>query len=256
MAAIMTSNSTQAMETATITSVRPLYPGGVPIKFSPDGVVQQYPGNTTLCHVPLDSPIQPGLQALSAALKDHPRFLGRLTLLPPSSWHMTVVDGVRREECVPGMWPPGKEGKASPEDLADSARTLSSRLQQLGQRLEEKGLAPAYRMKLRFIDAKNGIGVGLIVEGATAEEEARMRRLRNEIADAMGFRAPMHDTYTFHITVAYFLRIMDEEDNAELDRIFADHHQALSRSFSLGAVEFCTYDNMHSFPRLLYLEKL
>jgi len=37
----------------TITPQRPLYPIGIPAKFSPEGFVQRFPGNTTLCHVPL-----------------------------------------------------------------------------------------------------------------------------------------------------------------------------------------------------------
>ncbi|CAO2649978.1 Nn.00g012700.m01.CDS01 [Neocucurbitaria sp. VM-36] len=165
MAVNATSTSAQ-----THTSKRLRYPEGVPYKFSSDGVVQQCPGNTTLCHVPLDSPILPGLQSLYTALKNHLRFLGRISLLPPASWHMTVVDGICEKECEPGMWPPGQEK----QPLADSTKNLSSSLHQLGLMLEEDDLAPPYRMKFAFFDA-NAVGIGIRVEGATAEDKARMR---------------------------------------------------------------------------------
>ncbi len=61
------------------------------------------------CHIPAGSPLLPGLHAVHAALSSHPILSKRIHLLPTSSWHMTVLDGVREEECEPGMWPPGKE---------------------------------------------------------------------------------------------------------------------------------------------------
>ncbi|CAO2649979.1 Nn.00g012710.m01.CDS01 [Neocucurbitaria sp. VM-36] len=71
----------------------------------------------------------------------------------------------------------------------------------------------------------------------------------------MAFRAPRHDSYGFHITLAYFLRHMDEKDSAELDRMVLENLEALNREFILGAVEFCTFENMQSFSRLFFLEK-
>lgn len=40
---------------------RPLYPIGIPEKFSASGVIQRYPGNTIICHLPADSPLTSGM---------------------------------------------------------------------------------------------------------------------------------------------------------------------------------------------------
>jgi hypothetical protein len=38
------------------------------------------------------------------------------------------------------------------------------------------------------------VGAGFVIPGATAEEETRMRRLQDRLADAgLGFRAPNHE---------------------------------------------------------------
>lgn len=163
---------------------------------------------------------------------------------------MTVVDGVCEEESESGMWPADMEK----QPLEDSTAQFTNSLRRLGDLLEDEGLAAPYHMRFKFYDA-NAVGLGIQVEGATVEEGARMRRLRDRLADAMGFRAPRHATYGFHITVAYFLRHMDVEDMAELNRIFATFLVELDREFDLGPVEFCTFEDMHSFSRLFYVGK-
>jgi hypothetical protein len=226
----------------------PLYPIGIPTKFSPEGVVQRSPGNTTLCRVPADSPLLPGLRAVHAALSSHPILSKRIRLLPPASWHMTVLDGVREKECEPGMWPLGKEKKP----LVECTKEFAHRLRELGQELGEEGLAPPDRMRVRGFDPAV-VGIGLEVEGATAEEEKRMGRLRDRFADTLGFRAPNHKEYGFHITIAYLLRHIDGKEREELNKVFAQHLLVVQREFELGAVEFCTFENMCAFLRLFYL---
>ncbi|RFU75845.1 rna ligase cyclic nucleotide phosphodiesterase [Trichoderma arundinaceum] len=240
--------TTSTVTTTAVAPKRPLYPIGIPAKFSSDGVVQRFPGNTTLCHVPADSPIQPGLNAVHASLSSHPVLSKLIHLLPKDSWHMTVVDGVRDTECEPGMWPPGMEK----QPLEECTKEFSQRLRQLGPELEKEGLAPPYKMRVRGFDPAV-VGIGLEIEGATAEEEKRMRRLRDRLADILGFRAPNHETYGFHISMAYLMRHIDGENRELLNEVFAQHLPALQREFDLGPVEFCTFENMYAFARLFYL---
>jgi hypothetical protein len=227
---------------------RPLYPIGVPTKFSPEGLVQRYPGNTTLCHVPWDSPLLPSLRAIHAALSSHPSLSKPIHLLPPASWHMTTLDGVREQECEPGMWPVGKEK----QPLAECTAEFANRLRQLGLELGKEGLAPPYRMRVRSFD-DCVVGVGLEIEGATVEEERRMRRLRDRLADTLGFRAPNHETYKFHISVAYLMRHIEGDERQELNKVLAQLLPGTQREFELGAVEFCTFENMYDYPRQFYL---
>lgn len=237
-----------AQSPTTIPPLRPQYPIGIPSKFSPDGVVQRYPGNTILCHIPAGSPLLTSLRAIHAAVSSHPTFSKTVHLLPPESWHMTVLDGIREKECEPGMWPLGKEK----QPLGDCTKVFAQNLRKLGLELEKEGLAPPYRMRVRGFDAAV-VGIGIEIEGSTTEEEQRMRRVRDKLADALGFKAPNHETYQFHVSMAYLLRHVDGEDREELNQIFAQHLPSLVQDFELGALEFCTFENMYEFPRLFYL---
>ncbi|KUJ13953.1 uncharacterized protein LY89DRAFT_736956 [Mollisia scopiformis] len=238
----MSSTTTTSDSTLIVPSLRPLYPIGIPSKFSPEGVVQRFPGNTTLCHIPANSRLFRGLRAVYASLESHPTLSKKIHLLPQASWHMTTLDGVREQESV------GKEK----QPLADCTVEFARRLRQLGLELEKEGLAPPYRMRVRGFD-KCVLGVGLEIEGATVQEERRMRQLRDKLADTLGFRAPNHDTYGFHITIAYLMRHIDGEDRQELNRVLSQHLPAVQQEFDLGAVEFCTFENMYAFPRQFYL---
>jgi len=244
----MSTLSTTITAPTVIIPGRPRYPIGVPTKFSADGVVQRYPGNTTICHLPADSPLQPGFRALHAAFSSNPMLSKLIRLLPQSSWHMTVLDGAREIECEPGMWPEGKEKHA----LSETTKEYSAKLRQLGLELEREGLAPPYHMRVRGFDPAV-IGIGLEIEAATAAEEKRIRRLRDRLADTLGFKAPNHETYGFHMTMAYLLRHIDGENRQELNRVLGLHLPMLQREFDLGPVEFCTFENMCAFPRLFYL---
>ncbi|EGP87471.1 uncharacterized protein MYCGRDRAFT_93449 [Zymoseptoria tritici IPO323] len=227
---------------------RPPYPIGVPLKFDESGVAQRYPGNTTVCHLASDSQLVAGLRKVYDTIKSHPTLGEKIRLLPAASWHMTVFDGVRETECEVGMWPVGMVKKPLPESTKD----FSQRLRKFGMQLETEGLAPPYKMKVLDFDAAV-VGIGLHVEGATPEEEKRMRRLRDRLASVLGFRAPNHEVYPFHISVAYLLRYIEGDDRIELNKVLDSLLPEIQMDFELGAVEFCTFENMLEYPRLFYL---
>lgn len=161
---------------------------------------------------------------------------------------MTVFDGAREKECEPGMWPPGMEK----QPLEECTKEYAQKLRQFGLGLEKEGLAPPYRMRVQGFGPAV-LGIGLVIEGATVEEEKRMRRLRDRLADTLGFRAPNHERYFFHMSIAYLLRHIDGDEREELNKVLAQHLPAVHREFEMGAVEFCTYENVLGFPRLFYL---
>jgi hypothetical protein len=162
---------------------------------------------------------------------------------------MTVFDGIREQECEPGMWPADKLKQPLDECTAEFSKSL----RQFGLQLADEGLSPPYRMRLREFDYAATVGIGLILEGETPEEEKRMRRLRDRLADTMGFRAPNHNTYEWHMSVCYFLRHIEGEGRRELIELLQELLPKIVPEFKLGAVEFCTFEDMHGFPRLFYL---
>ncbi|KXJ85618.1 RNA ligase/cyclic nucleotide phosphodiesterase [Microdochium bolleyi] len=229
---------------------RPPYPIGVPTKFTPDGTAVRYPGNTTVCHIAADSPLMPALQLVYDTLASHPRLSEIFRLLPPESWHMTVFDGVREIECEPGMWPAGK-GKLPVDECT---ALFAPKLRALGQQLAAEGLAPPYRMRARGFLPVEPAGLGFAIEGATPQEESRMRQLRDRLADTLGFRAPNHYVYPFHVSVAYLLRWAEGEDRDQMFRVLDElAAQTDGLEFELGPVEFNTFETMLAYPRLFYL---
>ncbi|KAI0160705.1 RNA ligase/cyclic nucleotide phosphodiesterase [Xylariaceae sp. FL1272] len=234
----------------TTTPGRPAYPPGVPYKFTVDGAVVRFPGNTLLCHIPQHSPLQPVLRSIYNAIDQHPALSKVCRLLPPDSWHMTVLEGFRKEECDTGTWPKG----LSKRPLDETTEILKVSLRKAGLELEKEGLAPPYNV--RFVDFDNKpVGLGLVIKGATEEEERRLRRLRDTLAGILGYRAPNHERYGFHVSVSYLLRHLDEEglDGEMKDLLDREIEIGRGTEFSLGAVEFCTFEDMFSFPRLFYL---
>lgn len=161
---------------------------------------------------------------------------------------MTILDGVREFEYEPGMWPPGEEK----QPLSKYIETFTPKLRHLGANLANEGLAPPYRMRVCGYSPAV-VGIGLEIEGQTPEEQKRMRRLRDRLADTLGSRAPNHEVYGLHLTVAYLLRHIDGEEKKDLDRVFSDCWKEIGVDIELGAVEFCTFEDMHAFNRLFYL---
>ena len=221
----------------------PKYPNGVPNKFDPDGNVQHFPGNTIISHLSNSSDLYSSLLGLYGKLKESP--LSHLyTLLPPSSWHMTVFEGVVDKIRNPDHWPSDLALDASLEDCTALFET----------KLSSFDLQTPFPYKLSitgFNRLKNGIS--LAIKPHAADNEA-LRGLRDRLADRLQLRVPNHDRYGFHIGVAYFLRHLTDDQKAELTNLLSENLKDMPKEFELGAPEFCTFEDMFAFKRLFYLK--
>lgn len=225
------------------------YPAGVPDKFSPSGQVQYFPGNTIISHIPHVSPLLQTLCFIYALLSIHP-LASKFVLNPPSSWHMTILEGVTDKYRQPELWPAGKNNLTI-EEYTD---LITPKLKDIGRKLESEGLAPPYQMKaVGFKKPVNNIGIRL--EAATPAEEKRMRRLRDRLSEAMGFRFPTHDTYVFHVTLGYTLRFLTEEEQKQLQAELEDQLKRWPTLFELNSPEFCLFDDMFAFDTQFLIEK-
>lgn len=224
-----------------------ILPLGIPAKFTSDGTIQRYPGNTIICHVPLDSPVVKALKTAYDAYSVEPWLRKYIRLMPPESWHMTVFDGIREREAEPGMWPEGSEKLSLPQAVTEYAE----RLKALGPKLEREDLGPPYRMRVCGFEAAQ-CGMGLDIEGETEVEEKRLRKLRDRLAETLGFRAPNHDVYRFHITISYLLCPISGQDKLSLLDLQTKLLPEALTLFELGSLEFCVFEDMDSFSRVLY----
>ncbi|KAK2774068.1 hypothetical protein CKAH01_13291 [Colletotrichum kahawae] len=224
---------------------RPQYPAGVPSKFAPDGAVQAFPGNTIICHLSPYAPLYASMQALSDKLAAS-KFAPLITLLPATSFHMTVFEGVCDQVRKPGFWPSDLSLDAPLEDCNSRFKKALSAFD-LGD-----VHAPPYKMTVRGFGPLE-IGIGVRLDGRTPAETERLRSLRNKLADRLNIRHPIHDGYGFHLSVAYLLRHLTDEQNRELEALLLSHFEDMPKNFELGAPEFCTFENMFAFERVFFL---
>jgi hypothetical protein len=165
---------------------------------------------------------------------------------------MTVIEGVADAYRHTANWPQGMNDWTVEEYTSH----VTSKLKTLGAALHCADLAPPYRMKLVGCqDIENG--VSLRVEPATADENRRIRRLRDKIAaEALGFRHPGHDAYEFHVSVAYLLQSLGDKERASLKAESEGQIIGLCLEFELGSLEFCLFDNMYAFNRQFYMSSI
>lgn len=207
-------------------------------KFSTDGTVQPWPGNTFVCHVRADSAAHDTIRAMQEEVKMS-RFARFFTFLPPSSFHMTVFQGCTPATQEPALMPhrgaPGMRRDALSGLILDAVRDVT--------------FDPAPRA--RMIDLY--CGKSLTVTGAEPEGEAPLRAMRETLRRATGIEQPDFDDYVFHITMAYLIDWLTEPTARALVEFSADMTSRYApplAEIALGPVEFCNFESMHHFQPL------
>ena len=228
-------------EFADMPKPKPKYPSGVPNKFDPDGNVQHFPGNTIICHLPNSSELYSSMLVLYDRLKQSP--LSHLyAMLPPTSWHMTVFEGVVDKNWKPGYWPSNLPADTS---LGDCTALFK-------EELSSFDLQTTLPYHMQVVGMTNS-GLGLHVEPQPTDN-TNLRTLRDRLAKLLQIRHPDHDHYGFHISLGYLLRYLTKEQKRELADLFMDHFKDMPKEFALGPPEFCVFEDMYAYEPILYLE--
>jgi len=227
------------------------HPPDVGRKFDASGQVRRFDGNTVICHLDQQGPNAVLFNALLDIYRASPKhpFLRKVTLLPPSSYHMTIFGGATDQDRSPGPWPTDL-----PPDLpiADCNRIL-------GERLKAFRLDCEMPLRLRVDLSEpdpNERPLTLRLVPFDAAENAKLRRLRDRLADVMGIHTPGHQTYRFHVTLGYLITWLDEQERADFREQLSAWHRELALTcpmIALGAPEYCTVKDMFAFQRQFYL---
>lgn len=220
-------------------------------KFKPDGTVHPFRGNTIICHVDQQGPNSGLFEALLDIYRQLPTlgFAQKFTPLPPSSYHMTIFGGANHPERKPGLWP-----TSIPLDtpIEECTRILWARLQQakLGN------LAPI-RMRVDLsapVEGEKPFTIRLLpIDEA---ENERLRVLRNALSELFEIRAPNHDVYRFHITLAYLIRELTPNEQRSFRDFYIEQHARLAERcpvLEFGQPEYCSLEDMFHFKRLAFL---
>lgn len=218
-------------------------------KFTADGRVLPFPGNTIICPIASEHPAMAALQTFRAALATEP-YAHKFTFTPPSSYHMTVFEGVVDAERRPGFWP---------SDLrSDAPLEACNRL--FLQKLEAFDLGCAPRFRMRVMEGPGNIemrpGAGIYLVPIDAEEDRKLRQLRDRLAEVLTLHQPNHQTYRFHTTQTYAITPLTEAETARYRTVRRTSLEVLAAAMpvlELGAPAFCVFEDMFAFNPRLYL---
>lgn len=210
------------------------------VRFGQDGNFLPMPGNTVVSHVVPGSRTGQALRRVRQALTELP-YADRFAYTPASSHHMTVFQGIIEDRRKPDYWPQG----VSLDMPVQATTTL------LLDRLATFPPAEPFRMKVASVTP-----LGLVLTGATDKDERTVRTLRDDLAKTFGYRHPDHDSYTFHVTVAYPKAWLP----AGAEETYLPALEALKTALAddideveLGAPAFCEFADMTEFIPLRFL---
>jgi len=214
------------------------YTAEVGQKFHADGSVRTYPGNTVICFVDSvdHASIFKRLVWLQDQLRSRP-WHSKFALLPPSSFHMTVMDLLCDHQRHPAYW---SNRLPLTMDISETDSFFKAQVSAIP--------APStLRMKCNRLPEFN---MYVELESADDETEQALRRYRNAIADVTGVRFPEHDQYKFHISLAYQLIHLTPEEKVERQALYTrltDIVQQSNKPFVLNAPQLVFFDNMFQF---------
>ena len=195
------------------------------------------PGNTVVCHV------LPGSVTEQALVDARARYLAmpearRLAFTPVESYHMTLFQGIIEDRREPPYWP---AGVATDTPIAAMTDLFLRRLE------TSSGGEPFN------VTVKAALPTGLLVEGATAADRRAMAEWRDRFAEVFGYRHPDHDSYVFHITMAYLIDWFDADAMPAWEVMLNEVAEDIRRRapvLELRAPAFCRFEDMNWFEEL------
>lgn len=174
-------------------------------KFNADGSARFFPGNTMVCTLDHDSEVYRRIRAE----RDHLKTLAVapcLTFMPDDSLHMTAIEGVVDRRRTPDRW--------------TSLLPLDTPLVKVDDFFEKAfaTVPPMGEVRMTFDHLRCTSAVVVALRPATAGDEKTIRSWREKVSKATGLRFPGFETYEFHITLAYGIRMPQGKEMEALDR--------------------------------------
>ena len=210
-------------------------PTGAEHKFDHTGKPLAWPGCSIISKIPLKSDLFYEIKLLQLTYKDlSPE--KSYTYLPETSFHMTLFDCCNVNTVNTQYWPQ--------DIVADNNYTKIAYV--LSKRLKEYILPDKFDLKLTKLFG----GYSIILEGNTKKDEKIIRDSRNKLSELLGIRFENHDTYTFHITLAYLLRKLKDDEIEKLIKINDRLLERFLEKFPIIRMQkpvLCTFENMFEF---------
>ena len=210
---------------------------GVEYKFNADGTPRLFPGNTILCRVDHASPIGRTASAFGDAIRRQP-WGAKWALLPPSSYHMTVMELVCDQIRTAELWSSGLPLDAS---LTDTDVFFEQRV---------PTVVPPSTTVMRVAGLHRHRFLELPLAAVDSATETALRTYRQALALHTGVRAPDHDQYGFHMSLAYQVLALDPGEATAVESLCAAWEERLldaGACIVLPAPELTFFDDMFDF---------
>ncbi len=206
-------------------------------KFNQDGTAKKYPGNTVIADVERSNPAYAVIRKLEEELRKGQA--GECFIfLPDDSYHMTVIRGLNDYVRDKNFWP--------------AALAQDTPMKKVDDYFEERvnKIPMPKKIHMAFDQVRideHDVRVCLRPWDCCQEEE--LQEFRDRVADALGLRLPGHDSYTYHITLAYVLTIPEGALCQEVEerRIKMNAFLKKQNDFWLAAPRIAFYNDMLNF---------
>jgi len=217
------------------------------LKFNSDGTRRPFAGNTVICHLPVQCAMRDGMLELRNELERAP-FRHKLGLTSTDSYHMTIFPGANDQDRTVSGWPSYVP--------ADAPIDVCNRM--VGERMEKVRLKCELPLRVRIDQAATtnfhtACSLRIVPDGP--DDNAKLRSVRDYLAEVYGFRLKDHATYQFHITMSYQMApFLPEERNAYRELLKKHLRQIADAQpiLELGNPGYCTFPDMFRFePRKL-----
>lgn len=215
----------------------PQYTHEVGRKFQVDGQARPFAGNTIISFVPPQSHIFALAEWIQAQVRSQ-SFAHKFVFLPPGSFHMTVMDLLCDQRRIAERWIPALSLDAP---LAETNNYFIEALTSIKP--------PPLPLRMGFSSmARKSFAINLMPANSATEQA--LKTYRNAITSATGVRAPNHDHYQFHISLAYRLIHLTDLEEIKLDQLLTvvdERLQAEFGIFELPAPQLTFFENMFHF---------
>ena len=215
------------------------YSKNIGVKFHEDGSVRRFPGNSIISKINEQHSIYKHLIHIKNMFQDT-KVASKYTFLPTDSYHMTVIDLVCDEIREKNKWSEKLPLDISLEETDNYFKDALLSVQELG----------TIRMKFDVLFISPTVFVVRLFP-ETEEQESKLKVFREQVALATGVRHSNHETYRFHVSFAYLIELLGEEDEKELKDLENKINQYLRTVddvFELDAPELVLFKDMFSFP--------
>lgn len=210
------------------------------VRFDDRGRFLPEAGNTVVAQVIPGSATESALIWLRGALLALP-CADHFAFTDVASYHMTVFEGVIETRRTADHWPPDV-----PLNASIDAVTLA-----MSARLGGFAAPPAFKMRPVEVTP-----LGIVLTGATPQDEHVARAWRDALATALGYRAPAHASYGFHTTLAYCRSWLPTSAlptyETAMQRLSEEFLQRVPE-MDLARPAFCRFADMNAFPPLVML---